>query len=261
MKILAIDTSSLVASAAVAEFGEDEVLTAEYTINYKKTHSQTLLPMIAEIMDRVEVSGEELSGIAVAAGPGSFTGLRIGSATAKGLGLVWKKPLISVPTLAAMAYQFYGVENLICPIMDARRSQVYTGLYTFTDGTEFTSLMPQSALGIEELCECLNTYGRRVIFTGDGIPVNRDHIRRLLTVPFSFAPAHMNRQRAAAVAALGAVYLREGKTEQPEEHAPVYLRVSQAERERRERIKAESDAKEKTNAESTAAEKTAEECI
>lgn len=128
MKILGIDSSGLVASAAVVE---DDNLLAEYTVNYKKTHSQTLLPMIDEIVRMTELDLNTLDGIAVAAGPGSFTGLRIGSATAKGLGLALGKPLVEIPTLEGLAYNLYGTEKLVCPMMDARRNQVYTGIYEF----------------------------------------------------------------------------------------------------------------------------------
>ena len=132
MKILALDSSGLVASVALIQ---DETLVAEYTMNYKKTHSQTLLPMLDEIKKAVDLDLETLDAIAVAAGPGSFTGLRIGSATAKGLGLALDKPLIPVPTLEALAYNLYDTpeDTLICPIMDARRKQVYTGIYAFKD--------------------------------------------------------------------------------------------------------------------------------
>ena len=126
MKILALDSSGLVASVAVVE--EDQLL-AEYTVNYKKTHSQTLLPMLDEIAKMIELNLETIDAIAVAAGPGSFTGLRIGSATAKGLGLALKKPLIPVPTVDALAYNLYDTTGVICPMMDARRKQVYTGIY------------------------------------------------------------------------------------------------------------------------------------
>ena len=117
MKILALDSSGLVASVAVIE---DDNLLAEYTVNYKKTHSQTLLPMLDEVSRMIELDLESIDAIAVAAGPGSFTGLRIGSATAKGLGLALKKPLIGVPTVAALAYNLYDVPGIICPLMDAR---------------------------------------------------------------------------------------------------------------------------------------------
>ena len=129
MRVLAIDSSGLTATVAVVE--ETQTI-AEYTVNYKKTHSQTLLPMIAEMAKMIELDLSTIDAIAVAGGPGSFTGLRIGSATAKGLGLALDKPLIHVPTVDALAYNVYGCEDIICPIMDARRNQVYTGLYTFS---------------------------------------------------------------------------------------------------------------------------------
>lgn len=128
MKILALDSSGLVASVALAE---DDNLIAEYTVQYKKTHSQTLLPMMEEIGRMVELDLATVDAIAVAAGPGSFTGLRIGSATAKGLAFALEKPVVPVPTVDALAFQMYGAGDLVCPIMDARRSQVYTGIYEF----------------------------------------------------------------------------------------------------------------------------------
>ena len=124
MRVLGIESSSLVASVALVT---DDILTAEYTVDFKKTHSQTLLPMLDEIVKLLELDMDTIDAIAVAGGPGSFTGLRIGAATAKGLGLALKKPLVHVPTVDAMAYNMWGAEGLICPIMDAKRSQVYTG--------------------------------------------------------------------------------------------------------------------------------------
>ena len=230
MRILGIESSSLVASAAVVE---NEVTLAEYTVNYKKTHSQTLLPMIDEMMRLLDMEPSAVDAIAVSGGPGSFTGLRIGSATAKGLGLALKKPLIHVPTLDAMAYGLFGASGLICPIMDARRQQVYTGIYRFEE--RFEIVMEQSALAVADLTERLNALGERVIFLGDGVPVYEKQLAETLTVPYCFAPAHVNRQRAASVAALGAVYFAEGKTETAAEHKPDYLRKSQAEREREEK--------------------------
>ena len=230
MRILGIESSSLVASAAVVE---NEVTLAEYTVNYKKTHSQTLLPMIDEMMRLLDMEPSAVDAIAVSGGPGSFTGLRIGSATAKGLGLALKKPLIHVPTLDAMAYGLFAASGLICPMMDARRQQVYTGIYRFEE--RFEIVMEQSALAVADLAERLNALGERVIFLGDGVPVYEKQLAETLTVPYCFAPAHVNRQRAASVAALGAVYFAEGKTETAAEHKPDYLRKSQAEREREEK--------------------------
>ena len=236
MKILAIDSSGLVAAVAVME---EERTIAEYTVNYKKTHSQTLLPMLDEIAKMTDLEMETIDAVAVSGGPGSFTGLRIGSATAKGLGLALQKPLIHVPTVDALAYNLWGLEEIICPIMDARRNQVYTGIYTFKDG-RFIVLEEQMAVGIDELAERLKAYPGRVNFLGDGVPVQREALETVWMKgrDIRFAPCHMNHQRAASVGALGLQYLLEGKTETAAEHRPDYLRVSQAERERAEREKA-----------------------
>ena len=228
MKVLGIDSSGMVATVAVVE---DTQMLAEYTINYKKTHSQTLLPMLDEVAKMIELDLNTIDAIAVAAGPGSFTGLRIGSATAKGLGLALKKPLVSVPTLEGIAYNFCGSEKVICPMMDARRSQVYTGIYEF-QGNTLKVLEDQMAVSVEEVLEKLNQTGREVILAGDGVPVYLELIEKNLKVPYLLAPAHLNRQRAGAVAVLGIQYAKEGKLESAMEHQPDYLRLSQAERER-----------------------------
>ena len=238
MKILGLDSSGIVASVAIVE---DDVLIAEYTVNYKKTHSQTLLPMLDTIAKMTELDLNSIDAIAVAAGPGSFTGLRIGSATAKGLGLALKKPLIAIPTVEGLAYNLYDASGLICPIMDARRKQVYTGIYRFTDH-QLEVVEDQMAVPMENMIEKLNQRGEAVTFLGDGVPVFRELIAEKMTVPYSFAPAHVNKQRAAAIAALGEIYYRQGKTETAMEHVPDYLRVSQAERERAEREAAKADA-------------------
>ncbi len=231
MRILALDSSGLVATVAIVE---DDQTVAEYTVNYKKTHSQTLLPMLDEIVKMTEFDLSTIDAIAVAGGPGSFTGLRIGAATAKGLGLALKKPLIHVPTVDGMAYGMYGVSGLICPIMDARRNQVYTGIYRF-DNSEFEAVEEQMAVALDELIDKLNAYGEKVTFLGDGVPVYKNQIDEKLCTEHHYAPAHLNRQRAAAVGALGMKYFAEGKTETAEEHRPDYLRLSQAERERAEK--------------------------
>ena len=191
------------------------------------------LQMIDEMVKLVGIDLNTIDAIAVSGGPGSFTGLRIGSATAKGLGLALNKPLIHVPTLDATAYNLFGASGLICPIMDARRNQVYTGIYRFEK--KFETVMDQDAMDMGELIEKLNAMGERVIFLGDGVPVYEKQIAEKMTVPYDLAPAHVNRQRAASVATLGAVYFAEGKTETAMEHKPDYLRKSQAEREREER--------------------------
>lgn len=230
MKILGLDSSGLVASVAVVE---DDNMLAEYTVNYKKTHSQTLLPMLDEIASMIELDLKTIDAIAIAGGPGSFTGLRIGSATAKGLGLALDKPLIHVPTVDGMAYNLCGTEALVCPLMDARRNQTYTGLYEFT-GEEMEILVEQCAVGIDEIINIVNTFEREVVFLGDGVPVFKEYIKEHCQVPYRFAPAHMNKQRASALAVLAQKYYDQGKVQTAAEHAPDYLRLSQAERERME---------------------------
>ena len=233
MKILAIDSSGLVAAVAVVE---DDNMLAEYIVNYKKTHSQTLLPMLDEIAKMIELDLTTIDAVAVAAGPGSFTGLRIGSATAKGLGLALDKPLVEIPTLEGLAYNLCGTDKLVCPMMDARRSQVYTGIYRFQKD-ELEILEGQMAIPVQELTEKINAIGQEVIFLGDGVPVYRDILQENVKVPYHFVPAHMNKQRAGAVACLALKRLAEGKTVSAREHRPDYLRLSQAERERAEREK------------------------
>lgn len=231
MKILALDSSGIVASVAVVE---NDTLLAEYTVNYKKTHSQTLLPMLDQVTKMIDLDLNTIDAIALACGPGSFTGLRIGAATAKGLGLALEKPLIAVPTVEAIAYNLYDTSGLICPIMDARRNQVYTGIYRYRDH-ELVTVRDQMAVPITELLEYLLEMSEPVTFLGDGVPVFRDVIARTMKMPFSFAPAHLNKQRAGAVGTLGMKYLKMGKIQSAAEHVPEYLRMSQAERERAER--------------------------
>ncbi len=236
MKLIALDSSGLVASVAVLE---DDILIAEYTIQYKKTHSQTLLPMLAEVRDMIELDLQDVDAVAVAAGPGSFTGLRIGAAAAKGLSFAMGKPVIAVPTVDGLAYNLYGTDKLVCPIMDARRSQVYTGIYQFlrqNDKYCLDIIKRQCAVAFDEIARELNALGREVIFLGDGVPVFAERMKEMMRVPYSLAPAHMNRQRAASIGALGSVYYAQGKMVSGEAFVPEYLRLSQAERERDEKI-------------------------
>ena len=169
MKILGIESAALTASVALVT---DGILTAEYTVTDKKTHSQTLLPMLDELKRSLGLELETLDAIAISAGPGSFTGLRIGAATAKGLGLVLQKPLVAVSTLEALAYNLAGSNSLICPVMDARRSQVYNGLYrrkatedgNFSSGGSLETVIAPRAVSAEALVKELNARGAAVIF-------------------------------------------------------------------------------------------------
>lgn len=231
MKILAIESSGLVASAALAT---EDTLLAEYTVNFKKTHSQTLLPMVEEIVSMVGMDLKEIDAIAVSAGPGSFTGLRIGSATAKGLGLVLQKPIIPVPTTQGIAANLYGTEGILCPLMDARRNQVYTGLYRYNK-KGFEIVEDQMAVQVEEIIGKVNALGEPVTYLGDGADAFAGVLAEKTTVPFSFAPLHLGKQRAGALAARAVELYKAGVFETAEEHEPDYLRLSQAERELKEK--------------------------
>ena len=228
MKVLGLDSSGLVASVAVVEEGN---LLAEYTVNYKKTHSQTLLPMLDAVVGMLELDLACVDAIAVAAGPGSFTGLRIGSATAKGLGLALGKPLLHIPTVDGLAYNLWGSLDLVCPLMDARRNQTYTGLYRFC-GNEMEVIKEQCAVDIGEIVAEINHIGKPAVFLGDGVAVFRPYIEAECRVSYTFAPPHVNKQRAGALAALAMQYYMEGNIVTAEAHKPDYLRLSQAERER-----------------------------
>jgi len=231
MKILALDSSGLVASVAVIQ---DDNLMGEYTVNYKKTHSQTLLPMLDAVAKMIELDLRTVDAIAVVKGPGSFTGLRIGSATAKGLGLALDVPMVEVPTVDGLACNLWGAKDLVCPLMDARRNQAYTGIYAFEDGV-MQVLEQQCAVDISCIVEKLNALGRPVVFLGDGVPVFRDYIDAYVQAPHFYAPPHLNKQRAGAVAWLAMQYMKNGQTVSAAEHHPDYLRLSQAERERKEK--------------------------
>lgn len=241
MKILGIDTSGLVGAVAVAD---GDMLVSQFSIQYKTTHSEILMPMMEDIRSKINLDLSTIDAIAVAKGPGSFTGLRIGSATAKGLALALDKPIIPIPTVDAIAYNLYGVEKIICPMMDAKRKQVYTGLYTFVPNTpegksfertfDMQVIHEQFATSIEDIVGRINEIGKPVVLLGDGIPAYHDELEKLLKVPYSIAPMHQNRQSGAALVALAMQYAAQGRMISGDEFAPEYLRLSQAEREAQE---------------------------
>ena len=233
MKILAIEASGPVAGCAL---WEDGTLTAEYSVQYKKKHSQSLVPMLDEMREMIDLDLSGIDFIAVTSGPGSFTGLRIGAATVKGLGLALDKPVLPVPTVDSLACNLYGTDRLICPLMDARRQQVYTGIYENRDGLNV--LHPQCVTALADIAEELNQLGREVIFLGDGVPVNEKALEDLMKVPYYLAPAHLNRQRAATTAVRAAqIYEEKGENAlvSSDDFRPEYLRVPQAEREHGEK--------------------------
>ena len=231
MNILGIDSSGLVASVALQS---DDKLVGEYTIHNKKTHSQTLLPMIHDMLEMADVSVKELDAIAIASGPGSFTGLRIGAATAKGLGGALSIPLIAVPTLEGLAYNLAGAEALVCPIMDARRQQAYYGIYDVSKEVPVEIEKPDAA-PIEVVLQKAKETKREVIFLGDGVPVFQEKIKQCEGLLCRFCADSVRYQRASSVTALGKKYYEQGRQMKAAEFAPMYLRLSQAERERMEK--------------------------
>ena len=230
MKILAIEASGPVAGCALLE---DGVLTAEYSVQYKKKHSQSLVPMLDEMKRMLDLQLSSIDFLAVTGGPGSFTGLRIGAATVKGLGFALDKPVLPVPTVDSLACNLFGTDRLICPLMDARRQQVYTGIYE--NAGELRVIEPQCVAALSEITQKLNALGREVIFLGDGVPVNEAALREQMAVPYLIAPAHVNRQRAASTAVRAAqIYAERGAAAlvSADDFRPEYLRIPQAERER-----------------------------
>ena len=226
MKILGLDSSGLVASVAIAE---DDNLLGEYTVNYKKTHSQTLLPMLDEVARMIELDLSSIDAIAVAGGPGSFTGLRIGSATAKGLGLALEKPILNVPTVDALAYNLVGHRDMVCPLMDARRNQVYSALYYC--GEKLERVSDYMAQDIDEVISQVLEIDENAVFLGDGVPVFMDKLKQYDT--FTLAPVSANMQRSACV---GAIALEmTDKAVECNKFEIMYLRKSQAERELEEK--------------------------
>ncbi|MDD6692376.1 MAG: tRNA (adenosine(37)-N6)-threonylcarbamoyltransferase complex dimerization subunit type 1 TsaB [Lachnospiraceae bacterium] len=228
MKILAIEASGPVAGCAILE---DDTLLGEYRIQNRLTHSQTLVPIMEELTERLSLDLAQIDAIALTQGPGSFTGLRIGAATAKGVGFALNKPIIGVPTTDAIAANAFGTDMLVCPLMDARRGQVYTGIYEERD--RHAVLRPCCAVRAEEILEDLNERGREVLFLGDGVPVAAPLIQEKLKVPFVLAPPFMNRQSPAVTATLAmALYREKGDSVlvPADDFRPEYLRRSQAER-------------------------------
>ena len=231
MNILAIDTSGQVATCALLA---DDEIRGLYSVQFKKTHSETMLPMIDNMMSVTSQEVDGLDAVAVAAGPGSFTGLRIGAALAKGLCLAADKPLIAVSTLEGLAYRYYGDRSVIVPIMDARRDQVYTGIYKVSDG--LSVLLQPCAMSITDLIDKVNSYEEDALYLGDGIVRYRNILNEHIRANDRIAPINNAFQSAAALALRAKEKFLNGEFVDADTFAPEYIRISQAERERRERL-------------------------
>lgn len=231
MKILSLDSSAQVATVALADDGR---LLAEYTLNNGNTHSETLLPMIESMLCRFGVSVDDVDLFACSSGPGSFTGVRIGAATLKGLAFAKNKPCVGVSTLHALAYNLVGHAGLVCPVMNARRSQVYTALFR-SDGQALTRLLPDAAMSIAELDALLAAYGEPVAFCGDGYDVTLAALKQTAAAP---VPERLRHQSAFSVALCALNEYEAGRATDDAALRVTYLRPCQAERERMEREQA-----------------------
>ena len=216
---------------------EDGILLAECFQNNGKTHSATLMPMAEQLMQDCGVTAAGLDYVAVAKGPGSFTGVRIGVAAAKGLAWAAEKPICGVSTLEAMAFQMRHLNGVICPVMDARRNQVYNALFS-SDGAALTRIIEDRAISLEDLCADLEKIEKPIFLVGDGSRLCYNTLKQRLhrLIP---PPPHLEMQRAAGVAMAAMEQAADGQAMDPAELTPNYLRLSQAERERLSRINQE----------------------
>ena len=228
MKILSVDSSATVASVALSESGR---LLAEYTLNNKNTHSETLLPMIESLLSFFSMEIGDVDLFAVSTGPGSFTGVRIGTATVKGLAFASDKPCVGVSTLEAIAYNLRFHKGIVCPVMNARRSQVYTAIFR-SDGEKLERLTEDLAISIAELDRMLAEYNEETVLAGDGYDICIGGSEKTAVRP---VPERLRHQSAFSVAEAALASYESGKYCSDAELGVEYLRPSQAERERSER--------------------------
>ncbi|MGI6224768.1 MAG: tRNA (adenosine(37)-N6)-threonylcarbamoyltransferase complex dimerization subunit type 1 TsaB [Peptococcales bacterium] len=225
MIILSVDSATPVAGVAIID--ENRIL-AESFLNTGNTHSEQLLPLIQETLKRVKLSLKDIDGIVVSIGPGSFTGLRIGLATTKSLAQVTNTKLVAIPTLDALAHNVVGSGTLICPILNARKSEVYTALYEESGG-EINRISEYEAIKPLALCERLRNLDQPVTFLGDGVFEYRNLITSQLEGQAKWAPLQNLLPRASALAVLGLKELKQGNFADVFTLTPFYLRKSEAE--------------------------------
>lgn len=231
MIVLSVDSSSKVATVAILK---DDVLLGEYILNDKREHSVILMPLIETLLKECNLTIDDIDGYVVSKGPGSFTGLRIGMATVKGMSFGNNKPYISISSLDALAYNLISFNGIICPIMDALRENVYTALYK-NNNDSLEKIMDYTALDIDELVNLLKDKNEEVIFVGDGLYKHKKYICDNFSKAH-FAPAHLNIIRASSLGELGLNLLKNGICDHSNS-APIYLKKPQAERELERRLK------------------------
>lgn len=229
MKILALDSTAVVASCSVCD---DEKLLSSFTVNNGNTHSETLLPMIEASLKLLGLTVSDIDLFALSEGPGSFTGVRIGAATIKGLAFGKDKPCVGVSTLEALAENLVGFDGILCPAMNARRNQVYNALFSSKSG-KIERLTPDRAISVSELEEELSSYAEPVYLCGDGDFLLYESPSRKIN--YSFVPELLRHQNGYSVAVCAKRKYLAGDVKTDLTIAPTYLRPSQAERTRNEK--------------------------
>lgn len=225
MKILGIDTSTKYCNLGLIE---DEDVLINYTINsLKKKHSSILMPAIKNLFKTMDLKVEEINGIAVSIGPGSFTGLRIGLGVAKGLSYACSLPLLGIPTLEAMAFPLTGIPYLICPISESKKDEIYD--VVFRGGESLHRIMDYKCEDIHSLLARLSLLKEKIIFLGDGIKKYRDNIKVKIGKDALFIDSQINLPMATNVAFLGLDKLKKKEEDDISNLSPFYLRKSEAE--------------------------------
>lgn len=231
MKILAIDTSTNVASCAIMD---DEKLLGEFTVNDNITHSQKILPLISNTLSRCKIDISEIDVFAVADGPGSYTGLRIGVATINGLAQATHKQVVGVSSLQALAQSIVTSEKLIVPLINARRDRAFTAIYSAKDS--FKTILEPQLLEMVELLEILDKKNQDIIFIGEGTTIYKDMIIEKLGERAYFTPKSLNVAKASSVAEISLEKVKLGETKTYFDLTPNYLRETQAQREYDEKM-------------------------
>jgi tRNA threonylcarbamoyladenosine biosynthesis protein TsaB len=224
MIVLGVETATGVGSVAIVN---EEGVIGECTLNVSLNHSERLLPIIDQLLKNSDVSFPRIDGLVVSLGPGSFTGLRIGISTIKGLSLASEKPVVGISTLDGLAHHYPCAETLVCPMLDARKNEVFAALYRWNASFELQKITTDLAIAPQKLLQKIN---ERVMFLGDGSLVYESLIKELLGSKALFAPPHLRHPRAATIACLGLEELKKGNTLAINNVTPLYIRPSDAER-------------------------------
>ena len=231
MKILAIDSSAFPASAAITDSGK---IIAEFYIHTKFTHSQTLMPMISSVLDMAQIKIADIDLVAATKGPGSFTGVRIGVASAKGIAMPTDIPCCGISALEAIAYNFYGDsdDKLICASMDARVGQVYNAIFRVIGG-KIERITPDRVIQVSTLAEEMKAYTESIYLAGDGAELCE---KAFIKMNCAVVPENLRYQRASSVAFAAQIHKDKGDVCTPGELQPLYLQIPQATKELNKRL-------------------------